>query len=308
MNPPLTYTMSPLDRAVMIRGDLARVQALLTGGNARIMPMWNQQHLVDEEPRLRFLTYEEAATASILSDAALVFLGLADETPWFALGLPNTDAPPDFAIRGTFKTPADVVALLPGEEASLMAYARAMILWHQNHRHCGRCGAQTDMTEAGHSRTCTSPACGNRTFPRTDPVVITLITHRDKSGEEKCLLGRQAKFPPGMYSCVAGFVEAGETLEAAVRREAAEETGVVVGDVRYVASQPWPFPASLMLGFRADALTTEIHRDDEELEDCRWFSKADLRNAGERDSNGPGLKLPNRFAIARFLIEGWLAT
>ena len=114
-------------------------------------------------------------------------------------------------------------------------------------------------------------------------------------------------WPPGMYSCVAGFVEPGETLEHAVRREAAEETGLKIGDVRYVASQPWPFPASIMLGFRAEALTTDIHRDDNELEDCRWFSKADIRAFTERDADGPGFKLPNRFAIARFLIEGWLA-
>jgi NAD+ diphosphatase len=296
---PLTYTLHPLDRATLLRGDAARVRALLTGGAARIVPVWNQKNFVDETPRLRTLAHGEIN----IEAATLVFLGVADDdTPWFVAGLPESEEPPAFSAPGAFKDLNTVVGLLPGDDAAILAYARAMVIWHYNHRHCGRCGAPAAMTESGHSRTCTNTACNHRTFPRTDPVVITLITKDDK-----CLLGRQAVWPPGMYSCIAGFVEPGETLENAVRREAGEETGVKIGEVRYVASQPWPFPASIMLGFRAQALTTDVQRNDNELEDCRWFSKSEIRTFGERNAEGTGFKLPNRYAIARYLIEGWLA-
>ncbi|MSO73216.1 MAG: NAD(+) diphosphatase, partial [Rhodospirillaceae bacterium] len=230
-----------------------------------------------------------------------VFLGFVGNAPWFVAGLPDSEAAPQLGVEGAYRNLNEVVLLLPGDQASLLAYARAMVIWHENHLHCGRCGAPAASTEAGHSRTCTNSACGHRTFPRTDPVVITLILHGDK-----CLLGRQAAWPPGVYSAIAGFVEPGESLEAAVRREAFEETGIKIGDVRYMASQPWPFPASIMLGFQAQALSTEVDRKDEELEDCRWFTKAEIRSFAERDSAGTGFKLPNRFAIARYLLEQWL--
>ena len=313
---PLTYTANALDRATQLRGDAAQVRALLTGGAARIVPVWNQRHLVDDTPRLQTLSFEAIAGAFDPGASTLVFLGLHNTTPWFALGLAHSEAPPPLNIPGAFtdldyRALNEVVALLPGEDASILAYARAMILWHHNHRHCGRCGARTTITESGHSSTCINPACAHRTFPRTDPVVITLITRSDETRGEVCLLGRQAAWPAGMYSCIAGFVEPGETLEHAVRREAAEETGIIIGesagDVRYVASQPWPFPASIMLGFRAVAISAAISRNDQELEDCRWFTKPELSAFGERNAAGPGFKLPNRYAIARLLIDGWLA-
>ena len=293
----LTYTLDVLDRAPALRGDPAAVRALLTGGGACIVPVWNERHLVDTTPRVVTLRFEAIEN---FDQTSLVFLGIAGGTPWFTLRLPGSETPPDLGVAGEFKVLNDVVAVLPGDEAAILAYARAMALWQRNHLHCGRCGAPNALTEAGHSTTCT--ACEHRTFPRTDPVVITLITHADK-----CLLGRQAIWPPGMYSCIAGFVEPGETIETAVRREAQEETGIDIGEVRYVASQPWPFPASIMLGFRAEALTTAIDRSDQELEDCRWFSREDLRTFGERNDPGEGFKLPNRYAIARLLIEDWLA-
>jgi NAD+ diphosphatase len=278
-----------------LRHDEAAVGALLTGGAARIIPVWRERHLIEGEAA-RVLRYDEAEPLA----RTMTFLGLAGDEPWFAAGLAGEE-PPFLANGCEYRALNDVVLLLPGDQAAMLAYARAMVIWHDNHRFCGRCGTATASTEAGHSRICTNPACGHRTFPRTDPVVITLITNG-----ERCLLGRQAAWATGTYSAIAGFVEPGETLETAVRREALEETGITVGAVRYVASQPWPFPASLMLGFEADALTTAITLADNELEDCRWFTRADVRSFGERGSPKPGFKLPNRYAIARLLLERWL--
>ena len=295
---PLTYTVSPLDRAGLLRTDAAAVQAMLTGGEARIVPLWKQQHLVNADGTAGIFSHAEIAPH--LNDAVeMVFLGLDNDTPWFTVGFSASDAPP---LPGDYRGLNDVVLLMPGDQASILAYARAVLIWHANHRFCGRCGAATMSVESGHCRECTNPACANRTFPRTDPVVITLITHGDR-----CLLGRQASWAEGVYSTIAGFVEPGETAEAAVRREAEEETGVQVGDVRYIASQPWPFPASLMFGFQADALTTTIRRKDNELEDCRWFTRADILTFKERNVAEPGFKLPNRYAIARLLLDRWLS-
>lgn len=293
----LTYTLTPLDRATHLRGDEAHIEHLLTGGAARIVPVWNERHLLGDGPNLQTLDY---AAASKFDLSNLVFLGLAGETPWFALRLPSSETPPDLGISGIFQALNDFVAVLTGDEATILSYARAMVLWQRNHLHCGRCGAPTRATEAGHSSTCT--ACGHRTFPRTDPVVITLITHKDK-----CLLGRKAEWLPGMFSCIAGFVEPGETLESAVRRECAEETGVSIDEVGYVASQPWPFPASIMFGFRARAKSFDLAARDDELADVQWFTRDDVRGFGERSDPGEGFKLPNRTAIARHLIEGWLS-
>lgn len=294
---PLAYTASPLDRAGVLRTNDAAVRALLTGGKARVVPIWRQKHLVGADGAA--CVFSHAEVSSLLEDAQVCFLGLADDAPWFAAGFPPTETPP---LPGEYRALNEVVLLMPGDHAAILAYARALMIWHETHRHCGRCGAANISTEAGHCRQCTNAACGHRTFPRTDPVVITLIVDG-----ERCLLGRQAAWPPGMYSAIAGFVEPGETLEAAVRREVEEETGITVGDVRYLGSQPWPFPASLMLGFHAEALTTAIRRKDKELEDCRWFTKAEILAFKERTDPTPGFKLPNRYAIARVLLDRWLS-
>lgn len=184
--------------------------------------------------------------------------------------------------------------LLPADAASLLAYARALVLWRARHRFCGVCGAPNARMRAGHVLRCTNEACGNETFPRLDPAIIVLVS--DASGE-RALLGRQASWPAGRYSTIAGFVEPGESLEDAVIREVEEETGVLVGDVQYVASQPWPFPSSLMLGFRAVARTSAISLRDGELEDARWFTRADIA-AGH-----PALPPPG--SISARLIGGW---
>jgi NAD+ diphosphatase len=182
----------------------------------------------------------------------------------------------------------DAASVLPREEAGLAAYAAGVLNWHRTHPHCARCGARTAMAEAGFVRSC--PVCGAQHHPRTDPVVIMLVLDGDR-----VLLGRQPSWPAGRYSALAGFVEPGESLEEAVAREVFEEAGVEVSAPRYVASQPWPFPSSLMLGFFADYAGGEPHVRDAELEDVRWFTRDELADT----------VLPPRLAIARTLIDAW---
>lgn len=185
-----------------------------------------------------------------------------------------------------------VAALLPAEDAGLLGYARGMVLWRARHRFCGTCGATTLAAKGGHVLICTNPSCRHEHFPRTDPAIIVLV-----SDGERALLGRQASWPVGRYSTIAGFVEPGESLEDAVAREVFEETGIQVDQIEYHSSQPWPFPSSLMLGFTAHALTTQIHRRDDELEDAQWFTRADL--ASGRPLVPPGVSISFR------LIEHW---
>jgi len=183
-------------------------------------------------------------------------------------------------------------------QGALLAYARGMLTWHRRHRFCGSCGGATDSAEAGFLRVCRNPECQHHHFPRTDPAVIMLVVDG-----ERCLLGRQARWPAGMYSTLAGFVEPGETLEEAVAREVKEESGVSVRRVRYHSSQPWPFPTSLMLGFYAEAASHDIAVNGDELEDARWFERGWLR---ENDGKN-GFFLPRRDSIARRLVNDWLA-
>ncbi len=195
-----------------------------------------------------------------------------------------------------------MVTLLAADEAALLAYARSIIYWHRRHRFCGICGSPTTGSQGGHLRVCADPACAAQQFPRTDPVVLMLVT-RSLNGSSQCLLARQRHWMPGLVSALAGFVEPGETLEEAVRREVREETGLEIDAVQYCGSQPWPFPSSLMLGFRAEARNwPELKVDGDELEDARWFHRDEV--AAIRSL---GLRLPFRGTIARALIEAWLA-
>jgi NAD+ diphosphatase len=187
--------------------------------------------------------------------------------------------------------------LLSPEMLGILGQAKSLLYWHARHRFCSNCGAPTKVASAGWRRDC--DGCGAQHFPRTDPVVIMLVVH----GEE-CLLGRQAKFPPGMYSCLAGFVEGGETLENAVRREIFEEAGLTTGKVTYVASQPWPFPSSLMVGCCAEATTSAVKIDEKELEDARWFSRGEVELMFSK-AHPAELFCPPKLAIAHHLLWSW---
>src|SRR5262245_6534910 len=225
------------------------------------------------------------------SAANLVMLAHFHGRTCFAVEVPD-DAPPELDDDLDFKDLRFAGGELPADEAGLVAYARAMVLWRQRHRFCGTCGSENIATSAGHVMRCSNASCGAEQFPRLDPAIIVLVTDG-----ERALLGRQASWPAGRYSTIAGFVEPGESLEDAVVREVHEETGISVDDVRYHSSQPWPFPSSLMLGFTAHARSSTITLQDGELEDARWFSRADIA-AGV-------IAMPSSQSISFRLIEDW---
>jgi NAD+ diphosphatase len=225
--------------------------------------------------------------------AEAVFLGLAGEVPVFA-----EDVGPAEPSRGRPAGLREAATELPAEEAALAAYAGSLLAWHRRHRFCANCGAPTEARDGGHERVC--PSCDAHHFPRTDPVVIVRVT----DGGDGLLLGHQARWPEGRFSLLAGYVEPGETLEEAVRREVLEESGVAVDGVSYVASQPWPFPSSLMLGFDAVAERGDPAPGDGELAEVGWFERPQLERAAAGE--GP-LKLAPAYSIARRLIDAWLA-
>jgi NAD+ diphosphatase len=236
------------------------------------------------------------ALAAGASPADIVLLGYSDGVPILAATIPSEAAPAAGVATRNLRSIA-VEGLLPDRDLGALALGRSLTHWHQRHGFCANCGARTRIAIGGFRRDC--PACGAQHFPRTDPVAIMLAVRGDQ-----CVLGRSARFPAAFFSCLAGFIEPGETIEAAVRRETAEEAGISIGRVRYFASQPWPFPSSLMIGCHAEALTTDIRRDETELTDCRWFSRAEVRSmiAG---THKDGLFIPPPFAIAHQLIKAW---
>jgi NAD+ diphosphatase len=229
----------------------------------------------------------------------MVLLGWNGNGPRLAAVLPEA-APIDEGRIGLvdLRTLA-TGAMVSAEHLGALAQARALVNWHGRHRFCSNCGAATTIANGGYRRDC--PRCSAQHFPRTDPVVIMLALR-----EDTVLLGRQRQFAAGMYSALAGFLEPGETIEDAVRRETLEESGVPIGRVRYHASQPWPFPMSLMIGCYAEALSETIRPDETELEDCRWFTRDAVR-AMLAGTHQDGLRAPTTIAIARTLLEGWAA-
>ncbi|MEM7687112.1 MAG: NAD(+) diphosphatase [Pseudomonadota bacterium] len=304
-----------LDRGSTTREDPAKVRALWDDPGARVTPFWRGKPLFrlgDAGPRLSWLT----ADAPILSETTEppVLLGLLDGKGRFAVDVsawedPNADAEgmrqwvdrtenvhPSLPEAHKFIDLRSIMAELEPEDAADAASGKGCFEWHRTHQFCARCGERSEMDQAGWRRKC--PSCGGMHFPRTDPVVIMLILHKDKA-----LVGRQEVWPPTMWSLLAGFMEPGETIEAAVRRETLEEAGLPVGRVHYAACQPWPFPSSLMIACVAEAMTDALEPDYDEIEACIWVDRAEMREAiaGQHPKIGPARK----GAIARNVLEAW---
>ncbi len=296
-----TFAGNPLDRVSQRRGDAAWLTALLDDPETRLLPFCELKPVV-RDPAAPDLEWQQVAPwrQAIDGGATLVLLGIGDGRAHFALDASGVAE----ALAGAAAT-ADVrslAALIPGPQAAILAEARSAIDWHARHRFCAQCGTKSTVASGGWNRVC--PNCRAHHYPRVDPVVIMLAVRG-----ERCLLGRGRRRVGSRYSCLAGFMEPGETIEEAVRREVLEESGIRVGRVRYLASQPWPFPSTLMMGLLAEALTEEIRIDPEELAEARWFERDEVRAMVDRsrsDDPIPGVAtLPPPLAIGHQLARRW---
>ncbi|MDH3688200.1 MAG: NAD(+) diphosphatase [Gammaproteobacteria bacterium] len=271
----------------------------MSEASTRYIPVWRTKNLFthDSVPTPMILSRNDLDSLANLEEA-MIFLGEQNGVPHFAIDLPDVgEAPPLFLQRrGCFHDLRQIGAVIDRRLAALLGYARAMASWHSRNRYCTQCGSPTLSSEAGHVRRCTNSACYTLHFPRIDPAIIVLVV-----GTRGCLLGRNASWDDKVYSAIAGFVEPGESLEDAAIREVWEETGVEIANVRYQSSQPWPFPNSIMLGFTARATHQIISLNDAELEDARWFTRRQIKEA----VTAGALKLPNHISIAYRLVEDW---
>ncbi|HEX6964154.1 MAG TPA: NAD(+) diphosphatase [Gemmatimonadaceae bacterium] len=323
---PIRYAGGRLDRAAEHRKDPAWVASMRARSDARVVPVWRDKNLVvgmpcegepsHAAPRVapraaRCPVDPHGGVLAVDGTLPWAFLGLEDETPVFTVDVSEAsdEALTSLTTNGAeFADLRTVGMLVSASDAALLAYARALMGWHRRHRYCATCGAATESCHAGHMRQCTDACCHIENFPRTDPAVIMLVEHRPANGApRRCLLAHNRRLPPRAFSTLAGFVEPGETLEEAVAREVWEETGVRVSSVTYQATQPWPFPSSLMIGFRATAENDAITVDREELDDARWFTAAEVAAFGEWGDETARFRLPRRDSIARVLVDAWLA-
>ncbi|MDE2357656.1 MAG: NAD(+) diphosphatase [Alphaproteobacteria bacterium] len=299
------FAGNPLDRASDRRGDAAFLEAALNDPESLALALWNGRPLLEAspegKPRIAYLAARRArelAAAFGEAEERLLFLGLWKTTAVFALDLDGEADPADgpLAGLGRFEDLRASAAQLDGGEAAMISGAKAMFEWRRRHPHCPACGAATTVAEAGWKRIC--PACGAEHFPRTDPVVIMLPVKG-----ERCLVGRQAVWPPKMYSALAGFLEPGESIEEACARELKEEAGLTTVRVHYHSTQPWPYPSSLMIGLVAEVASEDAVADGVELEEVRWLSREEAKAviAGSHAET----KAPGALAIAHQLLKAW---
>jgi len=292
----MSFSGNPLDRASDRRADPAWIAAQREA--ALFLPFWQMKPLLTGEPlRAGFLP---GAVLDAFSDAPCVFLGLDGSQPLFAIDLGAAETPP-LADQGEFRDMRAAAFVLPDRDTAIAGQAKALLDWHRRHGFCPNCGSATLPRDGGYRRHC--PVCHAEHFPRTDPVVIMLPVLSDSTGDA-CLVGHNKRFPNSLYSAFAGFVEPGETVEEAVRRELCEEVKLKIGTIAYHASQPWPFPSSLMIGCYAQALARDFEIDGHEIGEARWFSRAEIRArlAGDIEDD---IKLPVPIAIAHHLIKNW---
>jgi len=291
MEDPNVFAGAFVDRSGERRKDPDWLAAALATDSARFLPVWGDRCLAGGDPPATVLL-ERRAIAEYIDDDSVVFLGLFRNRPAFAVSI-RDDGEAPFRDLGEFRDARYLGTVLPPDEANLIAHARALVLWHNATLFCSRCGSGVRPEAGGSMRRCRNPDCNQQIFPRTDPAIIVLVAAGDR-----CVLGRQASWPEGRYSTIAGFVEPGESVEDAVRREVYEETNIRVGSVRYHSSQPWPFPSSLMIGCIAEANSDDIRLNDGELEDARWFTRDELMSGN--------IGLPFKISIARRLVDNFI--
>jgi NAD+ diphosphatase len=284
---PIFFSGDYIERNAALRRDRAGLAQAWEDPATRFLPLWEAQCLIRDGAAAR-LTRDELGGRLAPADRS-IYLGMEQGRHLFAFAIEGHAEPPGLGDFGGLR---DLISKVPETDAGLLAYARGMVNWHRQHRHCGVCGSPLRMADAGFVLECTSVTCAHRSFPRLDPAIIVLV-HRDRH----CLLGRQPSWPSERFSTIAGFVEPGESLEDAVRREVAEETNIRVAHCVYLASQPWPFPSALMIGFHALATSDDIRLNDAELAEARWFTRDEL-SAGS-------VVLPPRASVAYRLIEAW---
>ena len=304
MQEPITFTGSPLDRAGNERRDADWLAAQITDPNSRFLPMHRLKALIDLTTGGSIAWRPRSDLAELIDQGAMtLFLGMEGGVAHFGVDVSAVKNPrgEPYGRWGKFIDVRGIAGQLPAGHAAILAQARSMIDWHQRHGFCAVCGAPSTVTDGGYARKCNDEACGAQHFPRTDPVVIMLI---EQGGD--CLLGRSKMFAPGSYSALAGFMEPGESIEEAVRREIVEEVGIKSGAVRYIASQHWPFPSSLMIGCVAEAEGRDITLDPAELEDARWFSRDDIRAMVDNSQAREGLRMPPPLSLAHQLALRWL--
>ncbi|MCY3712599.1 MAG: NAD(+) diphosphatase [Gemmatimonadetes bacterium] len=320
-NPVLKFADVPLDRAEERRGDPEWIAGRLVRDDTRYIPVWRDLSLIDDGhgailPTAVICEGQAGGVSTVGADVLTascetVFLGMEGDRAVFAVDLSGSDEEEAVAAaggRGKFQDLWRAGSSIDARGAALMAYARGMLYWHRENRYCGRCGHATESREGGHRRRCTDTDCGRNAFPRIDPAVITLVEYRPEDGRPPmCLLGNHHRPPPNVFSTLSGYTEPGESLEETVAREVFEEVGVHVSAAYYQASQPWPFPSSLMLGFRARAETTAIVVNPDELLAARWFTAEEVRGFGEWGDESASCALPRRDSIARFLVDSWVS-
>jgi NAD+ diphosphatase len=301
----IPFAGSPLDRASEKRTDSNWIESKRRDPASMILPMWRLEPFIlgseKSSPPIELGLVRAGIVESLVSgDALCIFLGLDGDRAVFALDVSDAAEPSNvgpLAGLGYFRDARVAGSMVSIKESAIIAQAKAMIDWHQRHGFCPKCGAPTKMMDAGYRRLCGK--CNAEHFPRVDPVVIMLATHG-----EACLVGRGKQFPPGMFSALAGFVEPGETIEEAVRRELMEEASVKVGEVTYYATQPWPFPSSLMIGCFAKAESRDAKADENELAEVRWLERSAARELIE-GKQVDGVRVPPPIAIAHHLIKTW---
>jgi len=287
MTDQLTFTQMHLERATTLRKSPEWLTKISLEPSTSLILIWRSRYFFDNNELFQVSQKSDIGQELLALANEQVFLGLDkdnDNAAIFVVDISSVSEEELFTLFSAygyskvecidFRTS---LGQLSFKQASILSYAKSLTHWHRAYQYCGYCGAKTKNTEAGHSRICTHSACNKQSFPRTDPVVIMLVEYQPKQGPAMCLLGNHVKSPDNLYSTLAGFVDPGESIEEAVKREVFEEAGIEVGEVDYISSQPWPFPNSLMLGFFAKALSTEVSIDQEELKNANWFTAEQVR-------------------------------